>query len=344
MLRAIAEHVARSTNGEPGAPGLTLAEVMAAVSLATDVGMGAQMEEGLAVCALAVRFGEELGLGASDLERIHAAALLRHVGCTAETAEFAAYFGDELQARARGGVRVDWARPSEALGFMLGHVVRTNPPLRAAAMIARLPRAARAMKAGALAVCEVADMLAERFGVDDETRAVLVTVYERWDGKGFPGRLRGDDVPLAARVVQLAETAWVFASEGPADDALSVLRARSGTAFDPALVERFCRVGPALLASLAADSRWEAATSAPAPRRALADAQLDAALRAIGEFADLKSPYTVGHSAGVAELAAAAAAVLGLPERVCEELRRAGFVHDIGRVGVPSFVWGSPGR
>jgi len=337
----IVEHISASSPQRERS-GLTLPELMAALSLATDIGMGAPMEEGLAVCVLAVRFGEDLGLDEAELARIHDAALLRHIGCTAETAEFSSYLGDEIVARAKGGVRVDWGRPTEALGYMLGQIVGSNPPLRAAAMIARLPRAASALRAGALAVCEVADMLAQRFGIDDETRRVAVSVYERWDGKGFPGTLSRDEIPLPARIIQLAETAWVFGSAGGTDAAVSVLRKRSGTAFDPDLVERFCRSAPALLGSVEAHSRWELAAGR-VPRRELVGVALDSALRAIGEFADLKSPHTVGHSAGVAELAAAAGAQLGLSEDDCAELRRAAYVHDVGRVGVSSVVWEKPG-
>ena len=68
--------------------------------------------------------------------------------------------------------------------------------------------------------------------------------------------------------------------------------------------------------------------------RLLAGDELDRACRVIGEFADLKSAFTLGHSTGVAELAEAAAWRLGLAEEDVAVVRRAGFVHDIGRVAV----------
>jgi hypothetical protein len=324
--------------------GVRLAEVMAALSLATDVGMGQPMEQGLGVCLLAVRFGEELGLDDGALGRVYDIALLRHIGCTAETVGFAAVMGDELLARRRGGSFVDWGRPAEAMGYVVGHVARTNPPLRAAKLLLRLPVAGPRMKAGAVAVCEVAELLAQRFGIDAATRGELVAVYERWDGRGFPGRLRGDAIPPVARIVQLAEAARMFAADQGADAALAVLRRRAGGAYDPELVERFCRIGGALLGSLEEESLWDATVAAePVARPPLDGAALDTALRAMGEFADLKSPSTVGHSSGVAELAAAAGAACGLSERDRTELRRAGWVHDVGRVGISSLVWEKPG-
>lgn len=111
------------------------------MSLATDLGMAQPMEQGLGICLLAVRFGEELGLADAELQRIFDTALLRHVGCTAEAAAFAEIMGDELVARSRGGSFVDWARPTAAFGYVAGQIVRTHTPLRAASRLARLPAA-----------------------------------------------------------------------------------------------------------------------------------------------------------------------------------------------------------
>jgi HD-GYP domain-containing protein (c-di-GMP phosphodiesterase class II) len=314
---------------------LRVSEVMAALSLATDVGMGQPMEQGLGVCVLSVRFAGELGASEDELRRIHRIALLRHIGCTAETLAFADIMGDEIAARRRGGSWVDWGNPREALGYMVSTMARNHPPLTAVRRIATLPAAVPRMRAGAIAVCEVAELLAARLGFDADTRAELVSVYERWDGKGFPGRLRGGAIPLPARIIQLVECALLFGR----GDAQEVLRRRASGAYDPELVERFCACGDELLASLEELSLWDAAIAAGPPALLHGDA-LDTALRAIGEFADLKSPSTVGHSHGVAELAGAAAERCGLD---AVALRRAGWVHDIGRVGVSSTVWEKPG-
>ena len=61
------------------------------------------------------------------------------------------------------------------------------------------------------------------------------------------------------------------------------------------------------------------------------------------DFVDVKSPFTLGHSRGVAALAAAAAAHAGLRGDEAAALRRAALVHDLGRVGVPNGVWDKPG-
>jgi HD-GYP domain-containing protein (c-di-GMP phosphodiesterase class II) len=66
-------------------------------------------------------------------------------------------------------------------------------------------------------------------------------------------------------------------------------------------------------------------------------------LRAVADFVDLKSPFLVGHSSGVADLAAAAAEGMGLPAAEAVMIRRAGWLHDIGRIGVSSSIWAEPG-
>ena len=77
---------------------------------------------------------------------------------------------------------------------------------------------------------------------------------------------------------------------------------------------------------------------------ALSDQECDEALRAIGRFVDLKSPFTVGHSLAVAELAAAAGRQLGLPDDQVHTLYRAGLVHDFGRLGVSNSIWDKRAR
>ena len=81
----------------------------------------------------------------------------------------------------------------------------------------------------------------------------------------------------------------------------------------------------------------------PALRVTLSGAAFDQALLALADFVDLKSPYTLGHARAVAELAAATAVQLGLAEDETSLLRRAGLVHDLGRLGVSNAIWDKPG-
>lgn len=70
---------------------------------------------------------------------------------------------------------------------------------------------------------------------------------------------------------------------------------------------------------------------------------LERCCEAIADFADLKSPHTLGHSSGVARLATGAGRRAGLLEADVTVLRHAALLHDVGRAGVSAGVWGKPG-
>jgi HD-GYP domain-containing protein (c-di-GMP phosphodiesterase class II) len=116
----------------------------------------------------------------------------------------------------------------------------------------------------------------------------------------------------------------------------------SGRALDPAIAAVFLDAPDELLRLCEPDDLWAAVAEAePAPRRTFRDAAaLDDALAGFGDAADLKSPWFHGHSRGVARLARAAAQGRSLDAEV---VHRAGLVHDLGRVTVPTGVWERPG-
>ena len=90
---------------------------------------------------------------------------------------------------------------------------------------------------------------------------------------------------------------------------------------------------------------WEAVIAAePGLARLLTENELDSALEAIADFIDVKSPFTLGHSRGVADLAACAADELQLGSDAAVHVRRSALVHDIGRLGVSNAVWDKAGE
>jgi HD-GYP domain-containing protein (c-di-GMP phosphodiesterase class II) len=333
----------RPPPGSGPAQQLRLAELMAAMSLATDISMGQPMEEGLAVCLLATRLAEGLGLSEDDRLHVYYTALLRHIGCTADMHVLAAAAGDDVSMR-NAFIGVDLGRPVEMFAAMMRHIGRTYAPLERPVAVMRVMAAAGKFRGSGDVQCEIAEMLAARLGFDESFQRDITHVLERWDGKGFPGRVGGGEITLAARVVAVADLAALcHRMEGP-DGTVDVLRRRSGKAFDPEVVAGFLARAAQLFAALAVDSPWDRVLEIePGERPVLSGARLDEALRAMGDFADLKSPYTVGHSRDVADLAACAAERCGLPPDDVVAIRRAGWVHDVGRAAVSSAIWDKPG-
>ena len=95
--------------------------------------------------------------------------------------------------------------------------------------------------------------------------------------------------------------------------AIDLAEKRAGSQFDPALAAAFCANAEAVLDGLDAGHTWDAVIDAePSLGFRLSDAEFDAALLAIADFVDLKSPYMLGHARAVAELAAEAGAKFGL--------------------------------
>jgi HD-GYP domain-containing protein (c-di-GMP phosphodiesterase class II) len=183
--------------------------------------------------------------------------------------------------------------------------------------------------------------LGEELELPQAVLDALTAGYERWDGRGWPGDLGGDAVPVAARLAGIAEFVEVAHRVGGIAAARTLVRERSGGHFDPHLCELLDAEAEVILGDLDGLAAWDAVIGAePALGVMLSGEAVDRALRAIANFVDLKSPFFLGHAQGVAELAEAGAARLGLDPVT---MRRAGLMHDLGRLGVSNAIWDKSG-
>jgi HD-GYP domain-containing protein (c-di-GMP phosphodiesterase class II) len=174
-------------------------------------------------------------------------------------------------------------------------------------------------------------------------QAVTYT-FERFDGSGLPQGCPGAAIPIEMRIAQVADTAEVHHRLYGVDAAVAMARHRSGGHFDPAVVEALATAPSQVFADVPGSDVWTAAiAAAPDAEIRLDPGGLDLLVCAVGDFADLKCPFALGHSRGVAALAAGAGEKLGLDPSAVQSLRRAGHLHDIGRLGVSNQVWSKPG-
>jgi HD-GYP domain-containing protein (c-di-GMP phosphodiesterase class II)/DNA-binding CsgD family transcriptional regulator len=310
-----------------------LSELLAALSHVSDLGMGHPLGEALHACVLATRLGEKLGLDEDELSDVYFTALLAHIGCNASAHETALLFGgDEIEVR-RKGEPLDHARPAEVLRFF-GELMQHGGPFERMAMLAR---AAYGWKIGwdtlPRATCDVGAVTARRLGLSEGVQTALKHYLERWDGKGRPRGLAAEEIPLAARVAQVAAQAVLFERLLGAAGALQVVRERAGSSLDP---RPATRLSEEMLTDLAEEDVWEAAIEEePGARPILSERDVEVIVRAFADLSDLKAPFSIGHSSAVAELAEQAGRRLGLDERELLVLRRASLLHDLGKVGVP---------
>jgi HD-GYP domain-containing protein (c-di-GMP phosphodiesterase class II) len=320
-----------------------MAELVASLSLGIDLGFGQPMEHVLRQCLIALRLGEQIGLDEPDRATVYYTALLVNVGCHSDAHEQARWFGDDIamkstkyeyepftvadaiaMVRLLGSGQTPLHRFRTGLEFAFGGYKDASKMIEQHAALAR--------------------ELGVQLGLPDGVLDGLGSSYERWDGRGWPGELSGDEIPIASRVAQLAEFVEVAYRVGGVDAALEVARKRRATQFDPLLVDALVIDAPKIFVDLDEISSWDTVIDAePSLAIALTDDECDDALCAIGRFVDLKSPYTGGHSRAVAELAAASGQELGRPADEVRLLHRAGLVHGFGRLGVSNSIWDKPG-
>jgi putative nucleotidyltransferase with HDIG domain len=316
-------------------------EVLAALSLATDLGTDQPLEHGLRTAVLCSRLAAAAG-GDDDLQAdAYHLGLLHSIGCTSDAHEAAAAYGDDRPVRSDFAT-IDSGRSNEVMAFLWRRTAESRAPhvVAFAGAVLSGPRRARS---GLTAHCEVGQRFAGRLGLANRVRDALWHVFERWDGKGLPRGIAGAQIPQVARLLHLARDADVHWRLGGARRVRAALETRRAGAYDPELADLAHSELPRTLETLDEQPAWEAAMEArPAQPAGLAGDALDEACRVIGEFADLKSVFTLGHSPAVAELAEAAAWRLGLAEADVVVVRRAGLVHDVGRVAVSTGLWEKP--
>lgn len=320
-----------------------LAELVAALSLGIDLGFGQPMEHVLRQCLIALRLGERIGLDGPERAVVYYTALLVDVGCHTDAHEQARWFGDDialksdkyayelrsLRGTAAGMRRLGSGHPL-LRRFRLGLEFAVSGHRDVDEMIQHHSAMARA--------------LGEQLGLPTTVLDALSAAYEQWDGRGWPGELERDAIPIASRLSQLAEFAEVAFRVGGVDAVTDLAKRRSGKQFDPELADAICTDVDTIFAGLQAVGTWDAVIEAePTLAVVLSGEQFDTALCAVADFIDLKSPYTLGHARAVAELAAAAGEKLALPDADVRALRRAGLVHGFGRLGVSNSIWDKPG-
>lgn len=155
------------------------AELVCALSLASDLGMGQPMEHGFRACLVALRLADALGMSEVERHDVYYLALLRWVGCTAHAHELSVWFEDELAAHARL-FRFDPADPRQLAADLLRHAGAGRPAgqhLRA--LLNALATAPRAVPAMLRASCEVAQGLCAPLGMPESLVRDLGQVFER---------------------------------------------------------------------------------------------------------------------------------------------------------------------
>ena len=318
------------------------AEVIGSLCLATDLAIGLPFEHGLQSTLVAMRLVDRLGVEADTASETYYGCLLFYAGCTTDADVAAALFPDGSLLRHFNPVMYG-SRAQTVRGVLraLADPDRSRP-FSTVRSVVRLPRAARGHDEHVVAMCEVAEMLSDRLSVPGRVRDHFRGFTARWDGQGTPRGVGGAEIPLAVRIIQVARDATLHLAIGGRDHASAVVQDRAGKAFDPEVVRAVLAQKARALAFPETRSLWAETLDREPSRLMLSGGQLDDALAAMGDFADLISPRFLGHSSGVAKLAADAATQVGLTADEVTVVRRAGLIHDLGRVAISTSIWDKP--
>jgi HD-GYP domain-containing protein (c-di-GMP phosphodiesterase class II) len=323
---------------------IRLSSVIGGLSYALDLTEGEPPGHAVRTCGIGMRIADELGLDAATRSHLFYALLMKDAGCSANSAKMAALFGaDDHQAK-RTAKRSNWSRAFAAFVWSLRTVAPGGSLAARAARLQEIKTEGNVTHSLMLARCDRGAEIALLLGLDPETAEAIRALDEHWDGRGQPHGLRGEEIPLLARIVCLAQTAEIFHGEGGPDAACAVATRRSGEWFDPEVVDalRACRTDTRFWECLArADvSAWE-----PEDRLLTADApHLDRIATAFAGVIDVKSPWTYRHSDLVGLLAVRIASGLGADEGEVTDLRRAAMLHDIGKLAISNRILDKPGR
>ena len=325
----------------PVTESVSLSEVLSALSHALDLTEGAPEGHTMRSCLIGMRIAEEAGVSAAERSALYYAILLKDAGCSSNAGRMAALFGSEDQWVKPRMKLVDWHKRIQlaiATALTVGHRASVRARVRQFLAIAGTKDMTRDLM---LIRCDRGASIARQLGFPDETAEAIRSLDEHWCGLGYARGLSGNDIPLLARISNLAQVMEAFYAKGGAKAALRVARKRSGTWFDPALVKLVQRWknNAAWWSLLDGDIAQAVVAAEPKDRVVNVDADgLDVVCRAFADIIDAKSPFTYRHSTRVADVAREVARHCGLDEAEQRRIYRAGLLHDIGKLGISNTI------
>ena len=189
----------------PETGSVRIAELVATLSYAADLGLGQPMAHCMRQTVIALRLAGLAGASDRELEATYYLGLMMNVYCHADAAEQAQWFGDDISMKGDGFDTLDMST-ARMVAFVLRRVGSHGSGMARARRLATFPVAGvKQMATFATTHSTLGAQFAGRIGLDETACVAIRQGYEQWDGKGYPRHLRGEEICLPARLVQLAE-------------------------------------------------------------------------------------------------------------------------------------------
>jgi len=328
---------------------IKLSEVIGAMSYALDITEGQPEGHAARTCMLGMRIARELALPEQLSSALFYALLLKDLGCSSNSSKMCYLFGSDERTAKRNVKTVDWSHVSRSIGYIARHVSPHGSIVRRAAKLAQVAISGqRQAKELTQLRCERGAAIARQLQLPEASAQAIRALDEHWDGLGHPDGLAGDEIPLLARILSLAQTVEVFVRERGFNAAMEMAANRSGTWFDPDLVKILLalRYDGAFWDEFRGEDPHELVLNVEPKDRVLAvdEGSLDRIAQAFSQVIDAKSPWTCRHSEGVAHIAVGIAGVLGFSYSERRYLRRAALLHDVGKLGISNLILDKPGK
>ena len=328
---------------------LPMSAVLTGLSAALDITEGHPRGHAARTCLISMRIADALRLSPDESSDLFYAALLKDAGCSSNAARVFQMFGgpDEHTTKRAVWLR-DWRKLDQKVRYAFEWV---EPEGDFLARVRQFMKLAAIGPGGERELFEIrcarSAAIARALGMSEATAEAVQSMDEHWDGGGHPAGLKGDRIPIAARIIGLAQVVEIFWGIAGPERALEMAAERRGRWFDPELVDCLQMISsPALWSSLeTGDLNATVAAAEPAERAIEAtDDRLDQIATAFAWVIDAKSSFTFEHSDRVSALAIGAASRLGFTPTELTRLRRAALLHDIGKLAVPNAILDKPGQ
>ncbi|MEP7240245.1 MAG: HD domain-containing phosphohydrolase [Devosia sp.] len=327
---------------------IQLAELLSALSYALDMTEGQPAGHSVRSCWIGIHIGMKIGLDPATLTELYYTILLKDVGCSSNAARICQlYVTDDLTMKGAAKF-LDHSAP-QFLWYLISHAGMKQGLVERFRTIVET-----ALKTGEIAHeltdtrCHRGADIARTMRFSEAVAEGITDLDEHFDGKGQPAEKYGEEISLFARIALLSQVVDVFYTSSGKDKAIAEAVRRSGTWFDPRLVDA--------VRALDDDASFWRTLYDPLLQQRLVEYEtvkathpvdedyLDDIAAAFAQVIDAKTPYTSGHSNRVALFSDMIAEALGFGVLRRRRLRRAALLHDIGKLGVSNSVLDKPGK
>ena len=327
---------------------MRLSEILGALSYALDLTEGQPTGHCVRCCWIGMQMADEMGLDDQQSWQLYYTLLLKDLGCSSNAARICELYIMDDRSFKSDFKRIDGSLP-QALRFVLSHTgLKSGLSERFRALINIFQNGGEISTELIATRCQRGADIARKMHFDESVADGISHLDEHWDGGGKPLNLTGQNISLFARIALLCQVADVFQKADGEVAARREINNRSGTWFDPALVEIFNRISerPAFWDKMNSDEvqrliyEFEPAQHA----KTIDDDFLDDIAAGFAEVVDSKSPFTSGHSNRVTLYTDMIAEALQFTDERRRWLKRAALLHDIGKLGVSNTILDKPGK